>query len=152
MGRRSTLAVAFSVIGFGVSVQSEEGVPSTREMAGVTSPHEGSQPAAFAAAALPSTTGGASRTKLQERPPAFIDKWGSEGSGSGEFRFPGLLALDASGNVYVPDRYNHRIQKFDSLGNFLLEWGSQGGREGQFQRPVGIAVDPSGHVYVADRN
>lgn len=95
MGGRSTLAVALSVIGFGVSVQSEEGVPSTRDMAGVT--------------ALPSTTGAAPRTQLQERPPAFIDKWGSQGSGSGEFRFPGLLALDASGNVYVPDRYNHRL-------------------------------------------
>ena len=58
--------------------------------------------------------------------------------------------MDSSGNVYVSDRYNHRIQKFDSSGNFLLKWGSFGTGDGQFARPRGNAVDSSGNVYVVD--
>jgi tripartite motif-containing protein 71 len=51
-------------------------------------------------------------------------KWGSCGSGNGEFMWPKGVAVDASGNVYVADSENHRIQKFDSSGNFLAKWGS----------------------------
>lgn len=35
---------------------------------------------------------------------------------------PHAIDLDKSGNVYVADRENNRIQKFDSLGNFISEW------------------------------
>ena len=60
--------------------------------------------------------------------------------------------MDSSGNVYVSDSENDRMQKFDSSGNFLLKWGSQGTGDGQFQSPKGVAVDSSGNVYVADTN
>jgi DNA-binding beta-propeller fold protein YncE len=59
--------------------------------------------------------------------------------------------VDASGNVYVADTGNYRIQKFTSTGTFLLQWGSSGTNPGQFQSPVGIATDASGNVYVADQ-
>lgn len=52
--------------------------------------------------------------------------------------------------MYVADLYNHRIQKFDSAGNFLTKWGSFGSGDGQFDRPYGAAVDLSGNVFVAD--
>ncbi|PYN82856.1 MAG: hypothetical protein DMD97_00165, partial [Candidatus Rokuibacteriota bacterium] len=47
----------------------------------------------------------------------FLTAWGSQGSGDGQFAlplsgFPWGVATDASGNVYVADKYNHRIQKF----------------------------------------
>ena len=58
--------------------------------------------------------------------------------------------MDGSGNVYVADTYNHRIQKFTADGTYLTQWGSGGSGDGQFQWPRGIAVDGSGHVYVAD--
>ena len=33
---------------------------------------------------------------------------------------------DLSGNLYVVDSYNNRIQKFDSNGNFLMKFGTRG--------------------------
>ena len=44
----------------------------------------------------------------------------------------------------------HRIQKFDSSGNFITKWGSWGEGEGQFKNAGGIAVDGSGNVNVVD--
>ena len=51
------------------------------------------------------------------------------------------IAVDSSGNVYVADSDNNRIQKFDSNGNFITKWGSNGSGDGQFNGPIGIAVD-----------
>ncbi len=49
-----------------------------------------------------------------------------------------------SGNVYVVDTGNHRIQKFDGNGTFLCAWGNRGKTEGQLNFPYGIAVDKEG--------
>jgi tripartite motif-containing protein 71 len=54
----------------------------------------------------------------------FITKWGSSGSGDGEFRFPTGIAIDKDGNVYVADSWNDRIQKFSSDGTFITQMGS----------------------------
>ncbi len=42
----------------------------------------------------------------------FLTKWGSSGSGDGEFNSPYGVAVDPAGNVYVADTDNDRIQKF----------------------------------------
>ena len=76
----------------------------------------------------------------------FLLKWGSRGPGDGQFEQPWGVAVDSSGNVYVADKINHRIQKFDSSGNFLLKWGSEGTGDGQFKYKQGVAVDASGNV------
>jgi tripartite motif-containing protein 71 len=60
------------------------------------------------------------------------------------------VATDGSGNVYVADSSNDRIQKFDASGAFLTTWGSLGSGNGQFNFPLGVATDGSGNVYVAD--
>ena len=89
-------------------------------------------------------------TTLAEIIPQFITRWGSKGSGDGQFKYPGDIAIDASGNVYVADSGNDRIQKFTSDGAFIAKWGSEGSGDGQFNSPARIAVDASDNVYVAD--
>jgi DNA-binding beta-propeller fold protein YncE len=58
---------------------------------------------------------------------------------------------EACNHILVADSGNHRLQAFDSLGNFLAEFGSFGSGDGQFSTPQGLAVDESGRVLVADR-
>jgi len=82
--------------------------------------------------------------------PSFVLAWGNYGSGDGEFFDIQGIACDADGNVYVIDRGNHRIQKFDADGIFLTKWGSYGRGEGQFWWPHGISIGPGGNVYVTD--
>jgi DNA-binding beta-propeller fold protein YncE len=79
-----------------------------------------------------------------------VKQWGSSGSGNGQFSNPHGIAIDSSGNVYVADSNNDRIQKFDNNGTFIKQWGSSGSGNGQFSNPHGIAIDSSGNVYVAD--
>jgi tripartite motif-containing protein 71 len=89
---------------------------------------------------------------------SFLLKWGEydpldgQRGDTGEFDLPTGIALDSSGQVYVTDTYNNRVQKFDSGGNYLDQWGSQGSSKGQFDSPTGIAIDQTNNIYVADTN
>jgi DNA-binding beta-propeller fold protein YncE len=89
-------------------------------------------------------------TLVNAQTPVFTLKWGSRGSGNGQFENPCAVAVDGSGNVYVSDTYNNRVQKFTSTGTYLTQWGTQGGGNGQFYSPYGISVDATGNVYVVD--
>ncbi len=60
------------------------------------------------------------------------------------------VAVDKANNVFVVDRGNDRVQKFDSNGNFITKWESTGSGDGQFESPIGITVDSKGIVYVVD--
>jgi streptogramin lyase len=81
----------------------------------------------------------------------YLTKWGSFGLGRGQFGdYSYGVATDPTGNVYVVDRGNRRVQKFDAGGAYLGGWGSAGTGDGQFVRPVAVAVDASGNVYVVD--
>lgn len=82
--------------------------------------------------------------------PTVLAQWGSQGSGDGQFNTPWGIAVDASGNVYVTDHSNHRVQKFSSSGVFVSKWGSFGTADGQFNGPTNVAVDSAGRVYVSD--
>ena len=53
----------------------------------------------------------------------FIARWGSLGSGDGQFDKPVGVAVDEAGNVYVADRNNHRIQHLHSTGTFIARRG-----------------------------
>jgi len=76
----------------------------------------------------------------------FIAKWGNKGSGAGKFDRPHAIAVDNSGNVYVADTFNDRIQKFTSTGKFLFQFGGWP----RITWPEGVAVDKSGYIYVSD--
>jgi DNA-binding beta-propeller fold protein YncE len=108
----------------------------------------------------------AGTTQVQSNPVGgvcFVTLWGALGRVSGAFSTPSGVAVDSSGNIFVADTYNHRIQKF-KLANtcpaganqilsgvcFITKWGSYGPLHGQFISPSSIDVDSSGNVYVAD--
>lgn len=63
---------------------------------------------------------------------------------------PHAVAVSGSGELYVIDWDNHRIEVFAADGTFLRRWGGLGSGNGQFNFPLGIAIDGAGKVYVAD--
>ena len=78
----------------------------------------------------------------------FLNRWGRDGYGPGQFTAPTGVAVDAAGNFYVADAGNNRVQKFNKHGQFLLQWGSIG--DGLLRRPMGLTLDRAGNLLVAD--
>jgi len=94
--------------------------------------------------------GGVFSPTYAEDPPDFVMSFGTAGTGNGQFDHPTSIAFDSSGNIYVTDFANHRIQKFSSSGTYLSQFGTFGSGNGQFYNPYGIALDSSGNIYVTD--
>ena len=65
-------------------------------------------------------------------------------------RAPVDFTIDAAGAVYVTNRGNNKVIKYDIDGNFLGSFGGIGERAGNFVRPKGITVDDAGRIYVVD--
>ena len=79
---------------------------------------------------------------------------GIQGPNPGQFDHPESVAVDpATGNVWVADTGNNRLQEFTASGGFVGAFGSHGSGAGQVIAPAGIAVSEyldSGIVWVAD--
>jgi hypothetical protein len=73
----------------------------------------------------------------------FIDQWGSEGEGAGEFVLPHAITTDDEGLVYVADRTKWRVQIFTPEGEFLRQWTHIG-------KPYGIVYADDGYFYICD--
>jgi len=87
----------------------------------------------------------------------LVKSWGSYGTGNGQFQIPTAIAIDSStGNIYVGDFDNDRIQKFDSNGNFITKWEYYVNEDRQLYSLVGIgfdiAIDSQNNMHVADSN
>ena len=72
-----------------------------------------------------------------------------------EFFQPYTMAVDSSGNVYVADYKNHRVQVYDSADPevYLHTFGTvavTGTTNDLFERAVSVTVDSNDTVYVAD--
>ena len=80
----------------------------------------------------------------------FVLTWGSEGTDDYQFAFPRGIAADASGDIYVVDSWNNRLQKFAPDSTFIMKWGSEGTGVGQFMLPSATAVDGAGNIYITD--
>lgn len=83
----------------------------------------------------------------------FIKKFGTNGSGNGEFDGVHDIAY-SSGSIYVLDSGNYRVQKFDYDGNYQTQFGEfdsdlEYGTIGNFETPTGLDVDDR-YVYVSD--
>lgn len=94
----------------------------------------------------------------------FSKKWGTIGTGNGQFNAPEGITVDTSGLAYVADTGNNRIQQFrlatpcpsgttQIVGGvcFVRAWGTLGSGTGQFNKPSDVALDSAERVYVADK-
>jgi YD repeat-containing protein len=82
--------------------------------------------------------------------PSFKSAFGTLGSGEGQLKAPGDVAVAANGDLFVLDKGNSRVERFNQEGKFLSKFGSEGTGNGQFKRPCSIAIDAAGNLYVAD--
>jgi len=89
-------------------------------------------------------------------------------AGRAELRLPAGLAIDASDNLFIADRVNHRIRRVDArtgiittvAGNSVCPKASvciegfsgDGGRAtaAELKNPGGLAVDADGNLFIAD--
>lgn len=79
----------------------------------------------------------------------------SYGSAAHQLSTPTGIFVDASGNVYVCDTDNNRVQKWApgaTTGITVAGNGSFGSGANQLANPTSVYVDPSGNIYVADYN
>jgi peptidylamidoglycolate lyase len=75
----------------------------------------------------------------------FVRDWGTFGSGPGQFDTPHSIAIDGGGRIYVADRGNARIERFDLGGQFIDQWQSS-----ELGRPWAVTIGRDGSVYVVD--
>ena len=71
-----------------------------------------------------------------------IREWGKPGSKPGEFNVLHAIGIGPDKAIYVADRKNGRVQRFDLNGNFLSEIKIGG-------EIASIAIAPKGDVYAA---
>ncbi|HVU35120.1 MAG TPA: hypothetical protein VHE61_16925 [Opitutaceae bacterium] len=81
-----------------------------------------------------------------------VTTWGGPGSGPGQFNAPYGITLDSAGHLWVADGQNHRLQVFDTAGNFIKSVGTFGTGDGQFITPTWVNFDANGNYYVAETN
>ena len=80
-----------------------------------------------------------------------ISRVGSRGKGPLQFSYPSGIAINkTTGQVYVVECGNDRVQVLNAGLTFFHMFGSHGSGQGQFKDPRGIAIDSQGLVYVAD--
>jgi len=89
---------------------------------------------------------------------------GIAGSGEGQFNSPDGIAVSSSGkysgDVYVADGANERVEVFSSAGKYVTQFGGEGTSLGRFgyksawgwEGPRAVAIASNGHVYVTDDN
>ncbi len=63
----------------------------------------------------------------------LVRRWGSSGTGDGQFDKPGRMAVGPDGMIYVSDYYNFRVQFFDASRSLSRPMGKRGRRSGPVQ-------------------
>jgi len=79
-----------------------------------------------------------------------LKRWGKNGSGRSEFRYPATLAEMKDGRIAVVDVLNSRVQVFNDDGTLSLVVGEWGVLPGRLFRPKGVAIDANDNFYISD--
>jgi sugar lactone lactonase YvrE len=87
-----------------------------------------------------------SQTAAAPPPFEYLDTWGSQGDGPGQFVKPIAMASDGESIIYIADAATGFIHKFSASGEPRLSF--QDDRSNL--RPADIAVDAGAAIYVAD--
>ena len=74
--------------------------------------------------------------------------FGGTGSGNGQFSHPHGISFDSTGNLFVADEINNRVQVFTAAGECIYQF--NGGV--RLKAPVGIALDANDIVYISESN
>ena len=82
----------------------------------------------------------------------YLRQWGGIGFGIGGswpswFFLAKEVALDPSGDVYVVDAFNRRLQKFTPDGDLLALWDPD---DPDLVYPSGVALGPDGIVFMSE--
>jgi len=84
----------------------------------------------------------------------LIKRFGDFGEGKdaigNQFSEPHGVAVGGNGNIFICDRYNFRIQEFNSNGDFIKLWLTPGLFDNSKHFPLGIIVTKDGSVFVTD--
>jgi len=73
-----------------------------------------------------------------------VREWGTRGRGPGQFRVAHGIAVGPDEVIYVADRENGRLQRFDRSGRLLGMWEYA-------SQLYSVAFSPDGHLYIAFR-
>jgi len=85
--------------------------------------------------------------------PSVIAGNNGSGSGANQFNNPNSVVIDSSGNLYVADTSNHRVQKWASgatSGITVAGGNGSGSGANQLSSPYGIILDSSNNLFIAD--
>jgi DNA-binding beta-propeller fold protein YncE len=79
----------------------------------------------------------------------MLQKFGSEGTGEGQFIYPTDIAFDGD-RIYISEYGgNDRVQVFDHHWKKLFQFGRFGIGQGEFSRPQAMVID-HGLIYITD--
>lgn len=81
---------------------------------------------------------------------AALPSLGGGGSGPGQFKTPLDVEVTASGQIFVADGDNSRIQRLSASGAYETEWAA--GDATRANQPMHVASDGDGNVYVVLQN
>ena len=93
-------------------------------------------------------------SKAQLKPFQYkpVLSFGKSGSSLGMLQGPWGLAVNDRDEIAVVDSLNHRVQIFNSDGNYLRSFGRQGNKPGEFNYPRAITFHKNSTQWVHESN
>jgi NHL repeat len=77
-------------------------------------------------------------------------QFGGTGTAAGQFRAPFDVEIAKSGNIFVSDALNNRVQEFKPDGSFMRQFGTEGVASNQLKEPRSLATGPGNTLIIAD--